>query len=100
MAAARGIQRQRFLALGAPEVHTNVRCSPSQLEKIARLDAEALSLLKSAAESMQLSARGYHRVLKVARTLADLDQRESIGRLHLAEALSFRIAGAQAALAA
>ena len=100
VAAARDIQRQRFLALGTPEIDTNARCSPSQLESIARADAAALSLLKSAAESMRLSARGYHRVLKVARTLADLDQCDSIGRLHLAEALSFRIAGAQAALAA
>jgi magnesium chelatase family protein len=50
-------------------------------------------LLREAAETMRLSARGYHRVLRVARTLADLDHTESVGRLHLAhlaEALSYR----------
>ena len=44
----------------------------------------------AAAETMKLTARGYHRVLRVARTLADLDGAEKIGRLHLAEALSYR----------
>ena len=47
-------------------------------------------LLRDAAETMRLSARGYHRVLRVARTLADLDGTEKVGRLHLAEALSYR----------
>ncbi|MGH6703986.1 MAG: YifB family Mg chelatase-like AAA ATPase, partial [Bradyrhizobium sp.] len=47
-------------------------------------------LLTRAAESLRLSARGYHRVLRVARTLADLDGTERIGRVHLAEALSYR----------
>jgi magnesium chelatase family protein len=46
--------------------------------------------LRDAAETMRLSARGYHRVLRVARTLADLEGIEKIGRLHLAEALSYR----------
>jgi magnesium chelatase family protein len=49
---------------------------------------------------MQLSARGYHRVLKVARTLADLDGAPAVGRLHIAEALSYRAAGRRLALAA
>ena len=60
------------------------------LEQIAKPDASGLSLLRDAAEAMRLSARGYHRVLRVARTLADLDGAEKIGRLHLAEALSYR----------
>ncbi|MGH6681681.1 MAG: YifB family Mg chelatase-like AAA ATPase, partial [Bradyrhizobium sp.] len=47
-------------------------------------------LLRDAAETMRLSARGYHRVLRVARTLADLDGSDKVGRLHLAEALSYR----------
>jgi magnesium chelatase family protein len=47
-------------------------------------------LLRDAADSMRLSARGYHRVLRVARTLADLDAADSVGRVHLAEALSYR----------
>ena len=53
-------------------------------------DAQGLKLLRDAAESMRLSARGYHRVLRVARTLADLDGADKIGRLHLAESLSYR----------
>ena len=46
--------------------------------------------MREAADAMSLSARGYHRVLRVARTLADLDGREQIARLHVAEALSYR----------
>ena len=53
-------------------------------------DAAGTKLLREASETMRLSARGYHRVLRVARTLADLDAAEKIGRLHLAEALSYR----------
>jgi magnesium chelatase family protein len=53
-------------------------------------DASGLSLLRDAADAMRLSARGYHRVLRVARTLADLDGAENVGRVHLAEALSYR----------
>ena len=60
------------------------------LEEIAKPDAQGQKLLRDAAETMRLSARGYHRVLRVARTLADLDGAEAIGRLHLAEALSYR----------
>ena len=54
------------------------------------VDAAGLALVRDAADAMRLSARGYHRVLRVARTLADLDGAEKIGRLHLAEALSYR----------
>ena len=50
----------------------------------------ASTLLRDAADAMRLSARGYHRVLRVARTLADLDGAEKVGRIHLAEALSYR----------
>ena len=57
---------------------------------IAQPDAQGQKLLRDAAETMRLSARGYHRVLRVARTLADLDGADKIGRLHLAEALSYR----------
>ena len=60
------------------------------LEDIAQPDSHGQKLLRDAAETMRLSARGYHRVLRVARTLADLDATEKIGRLHLAEALSYR----------
>jgi len=60
------------------------------LENVTRADPAGMTLLRDAADSMRLSARGYHRILRVARTLADLDAAESIGRVHLAEALSYR----------
>ena len=60
------------------------------LEEIARPDSTGLKLLRDAADAMRLSARGYHRVLRVARTLADLDGADKVGRVHLAEALSYR----------
>ena len=71
-------------------VRTNAEAPASVLEDVAQPDAQGLKLLREAAESMRLSARGYHRVLRVARTLADLDGADKIGRLHLAEALSYR----------
>ena len=60
------------------------------LEQVAKPDKSGLSLLRDAAAAMRLSARGYHRVLRVARTLADLDGAADVGRIHLAEALSYR----------
>jgi magnesium chelatase family protein len=90
VAAARTIQTQRYTSLGLPNVRTNAEAPSSILEEVARPDNAGLKLLRDAAESMKLSARGYHRVLRVARTLADLDAAERVGRLHLAEALSYR----------
>jgi magnesium chelatase family protein len=57
---------------------------------VARPDRDGLALMREAADAMRLSARGFHRVLKLARTLADLDGEEHVRRLHLAEALSYR----------
>jgi magnesium chelatase family protein len=99
VARAREIQRERYQALGAG-VLTNAHCTPALIEQVAEPDSAATALLRSAAEAMKLSARGYHRVLKVARTLADLDGAASVGRIHLAEALSYRIAGDLLAAAA
>ncbi len=56
-------------------------------------------MLRDAAEKLKFSARGYHRVLKVARTLADLEGKATVGRIHLAEAISYRIAGERLATA-
>ncbi len=100
VAAARVIQRERYAALGVPGVGTNAQCSSSLIEEVAAPENAAVSLLRSAAEAMQLSARGYHRVLKVARTLADLDGADCVGRIHLAEALSYRAVGDRLAVAA
>lgn len=90
VAAARDIQLARYQAAGLPNVRTNAEAPASVLEDIAKPDAQGQKLLRDAAETMRLSARGYHRVLRVARTLADLDGADKIGRLHLAEALSYR----------
>ena len=59
-----------------------------------------MRLLEDAAQAMQLSARGYHRVLKLARTLADLDGAETVARIHIAEALSYRAMPLELAAAA
>ena len=90
VAAARDIQLKRYLSAGLPHIRTNAEAPASLLETIAQPDAQGLKLLRDASETMRLSARGYHRVLRVARTLADLDGADKIGRLHLAEALSYR----------
>lgn len=90
VAAARAVQAERYAALGRPEVRTNAQASGPLLDLVATPDAAGLALLRDAADAMRLSARGYHRVLKVARTLADLDGAEGIARRHLAEALAYR----------
>ncbi len=90
VAAARARQASRFQALGRPQLRTNAEADGNLLEEIVKLDAAGTSLVREAADAMQLSARGYHRVLRVARTIADLDGRETVSRIHLAEALSYR----------
>lgn len=85
--AARQLQRERFKDAG---LRTNAEAEGELLDKIATPDAAGAKLLKGAAERMKLSARGYHRVLKVARTIADLAGADTIGKTHLAEALSYR----------
>jgi magnesium chelatase family protein len=93
VARARQLQRDRFIALGTPGVGCNARCSTALIETVAEPDAAGLQLLRDAADKMKFSARGYHRILKVARTLADLDESPRVGRIHLAEAISYRMAG-------
>lgn len=88
--AARERQKQRFVKLGAVGLRTNAEATGRILEEIARPDAEGIALLRQAAETLHLSARGFHRTLRVARTLADLDGVETVGRIHVAEALSYR----------
>ena len=90
VAAARDRQRQRFAAKGVSGVRTNAECSGRLLEETAQPSEDGMKLLRQAAESLGLSARGFHRTLKVARTLADLDASETVGRNHIAEALSYR----------
>jgi magnesium chelatase family protein len=100
VAAARNIQRNRYLALGAAGVTTNAHCPTAMIETVADLDAGAMQLLADAADKMKFSARAYHRIMKVARTLADLDGADKTGRIHVAEAISYRMAGERLAAAA
>ncbi len=91
VAAARDIQRQRYEAAGEPRTLTNAAASSGLIEKLVVPDRESQSLLLQAAERFKLSARAYHRVLRVARTLADLEGSRTVSRPHVAEALSYRL---------
>jgi magnesium chelatase family protein len=90
VALARDVQAKRYAALGLAGIRVNAQAHGPALEDVAKLDNAGLALIRDAADAMRLSARGYHRVLRVARTLADLDGAEKVGRVHLAEALSYR----------
>jgi magnesium chelatase family protein len=100
VAAARQRQRERFEALGMPDIATNAGCPTGLLDRIAAPDTAGEQLMREASERFGFSARAYHRILKVARTLADLDDAERVGRIHLAEAISYRIAGERLSQAA
>jgi magnesium chelatase family protein len=91
VAAARARQAARYAALPAQRrIRTNAEADGVLLDEIASPEAGGRALLLRAAERLRLSARGYHRVLRVARTLADLDGSSTVGRRHVAEALSYR----------
>ena len=92
VSAARLLQKDRYGGLGLGGMLTNAQCPASVIEKVCEPTAPARKLLAHAAETMALSARGYHRILKVARTLADLNGRAQPGKDEIAEALSYRMA--------
>ena len=89
VAGAREVQERRYGA--HPGLRQNADAEGSLLTEVAEPDAEGRALLTRVAEKTGLSARGYHRVLRVARTIADLDGSETVRRPHVAEAVSFRI---------
>ena len=94
VAAARARQAARYGPVNAAGngrvLRSNADADGELLEKIAAPDADGRKLLTDAAEKFRLTARGYHRVLRVARTLADLEGAEAVRRPHIAEALSYR----------
>jgi magnesium chelatase family protein len=91
VAAARLRQSRRYAALsGERRIRTNAEADGALLDEVATPEPAGRLLLQRAAERLRLSARGYHRVLKVARTLADLDGAADVARRHVAEALSYR----------
>jgi len=90
VAEARAVQGRRFGQ--AKGIATNSDIEGAMLEEVATPDTEGRELLLKIAEKFGLSARGYHRVLRVARTIADLDGSASVRRPHVAEAASYRIA--------
>ena len=93
VAEARARQSRRFATQDG--LRTNADAEGETLETICALDDDSRALVTRAAERFGLSARGFHRVLRVARTIADLDRAEGVTRPHLAEALSYRLMAAQ-----
>ena len=85
---ARQIQTERFA--NVPNIHSNAQMSSKLIQKYCVLDNECSILLKGAMDRLNLSARAYDRILKVARTIADLDNSENIKKEHLAEAIQYR----------
>jgi magnesium chelatase family protein len=90
VSAARSIQARRYAMFGQDPATLNAHCPPALLDAVCNLDRDGSRLLEQAAHANGLSARGYHRTLRLARTIADLDGSSAISALHVAEALSLR----------
>lgn len=92
VARARDLQHQRFAAGEDTGTRLNAEMNPSQVREFAQLKlaGESTNLLRMAVEQLNLSARAFHRVLKLARTIADLSGSDSIEQQHLAESIQYR----------
>jgi magnesium chelatase family protein len=84
----RKIQKDRFHE--KPHLHCNSQMGPNEIEKYCDLDPTSLKLLEKSVARLNLSARAYHRILKIARTIADMDNQERIRSAHVAEAIQYR----------
>lgn len=84
---ARILQRERY---AKEKIYSNSSLTPKLIQKYCKLDQESKNLLEKAFEKMNLSARAYSRILKVARTIADLEGKEQIQKCHIAEAIQYR----------
>lgn len=91
--AARQVQEARFASLGKANLLVNGDMGPAEVQRFCQLDEDGRNLMRAAMQQMNLSARAYHRVLKLARTIADLSGEGEIGVMHLAEALQYRPRG-------
>ncbi len=93
---ARKIQEERYSSLpvgeggGKARIHCNAQMTERMLHQFAEPDAASLEMLRKAMERFKLSARAYTRILKVARTIADLEGSEKVQRQHIAEAIGYR----------
>ena len=85
---ARKIQEERYK--GIPHVHCNAQMTPKLVREFCQLDAQGDKMLSYAMDKMGLSARAYDRILKVSRTIADLESAPNIEARHLAEAINYR----------
>lgn len=90
---ARAIQKERFIRFGRPDLLTNSQLSGDMLEQAVELDSDAQAFLVKSADRFKLSARGYHRTLRLARTIADLQNETKVLKMHIAEALNYRRLG-------
>jgi magnesium chelatase family protein len=90
VAAAQNVQATRLEALGAVGPKLNAVLEGALLDRVCEAEPAAGELLTRAMERLRFSARGYYRILRVARTLADLDGSAVIKKIHVAEAISFR----------
>jgi magnesium chelatase family protein len=88
--AARHVQIERFTPFNKPNILVNGDMGPAEVQTFCQLDEAGRNLMRAASQQMNLSARAYHRVLKLSRTIADLAGEERIYPHHLAEALQYR----------
>jgi len=88
--AAREIQRNRYMSFGLDSSIINASCPSSKLCDIAEPDDKGAALLREAASGLGMTARGYYRTLRIARTIADLDQSDQVSDIHIGEALAYR----------
>jgi magnesium chelatase family protein len=88
--AARDIQNKRFSSNGSSDIVCNADMRIAEIRKYCKLQDEGQNLMRTAMSQLNLSARAYHRILKLARTIADLTGSEEIQSVHLGEALQYR----------
>ena len=89
-ASGADIQNKRFSSNGSSDIVCNADMRVGEIRQFCKLPDESQSLMRAAMTQLNLSARAYHRILKLARTIADLARSEEIQSVHLAEALQYR----------